>query len=134
MYTYKYIYIYIYIYACTTYSYTHTYIQVCCVAAVSTAHEDDTLEVYICPHTTVYVSSYFYTRVLILLYMCPRTSIRVSSYAYYYMCVRILLYICPHAGPRCDSSCQIAPALTARSHSRYSVYLLYWYKSTNTDT
>jgi len=45
MYIYICIYIIYYIYAYTMYSYTHTYIQVCCVAAVSTAHEDDTLEV-----------------------------------------------------------------------------------------
>jgi hypothetical protein len=51
-------------------------------------------------------ASYCYTCVLILLYMCPHTTICVSSY--YYMCpltcVRILLlcmssyyYMCPHA-------------------------------------
>ncbi len=37
-----------------------------------------------CPQPTIYVSSYYYTRVLILLYMCPHT-IYVSSY--YYICV-----------------------------------------------
>ena len=41
---------------------------------------------YVCPHTTIYMSSYYYMCVLILLY--------VSSC--YYMCVLILLYICPH--------------------------------------
>ena len=63
------------------YSYTHTYIQVCCVAAVSTAHEDDTLEV-ICPQTTIYVSTYYYTCVLILilLYMCPHSTLYMSSH------------------------------------------------------
>jgi hypothetical protein len=30
----------------------------------------------------------------ILLYMCPHTTMCVSSY--YYMCVLILLYVCPH--------------------------------------
>ncbi len=59
---------------------------------------------YMCPHTAIYVSSYYYicflipalslpqrrlwqVCVLILLYMCPQ---------YYYICVLILLYMCPH--------------------------------------
>jgi hypothetical protein len=64
------------------YSHTHTYIQVCCVAAVSTAHEDDTFEVHICPHTT-----YYYICVLILLYMCPHThtTLRVSAFYFIYV-------------------------------------------------
>ena len=41
---------------------------------------------YICPHTAIYVSSYGYKYVLILLYVSSR----------YYICVRILLYMCPH--------------------------------------
>ena len=44
--------------------------------------------------TTIYVSSYYYVRVLILVYMCPHTTICVSSY--YYICVLILLFVCPH--------------------------------------
>jgi hypothetical protein len=35
-----------------------------------------------CPHTAIYVSSYCYVCVLILLYMCPHTAIYVSSYCY----------------------------------------------------
>ncbi len=64
---------------------------------------------YMCPHTTIYVSSYYYASVLILLYMCPHTTmcphillypcphatIYVSSY--YFICVLMLLYMCPHA-------------------------------------
>jgi len=52
------------------------------------------------PHTTMYVSSYCYMCVRILLYlssdyyMCPHTPIYVSAYSY--MCVLILLYMCPH--------------------------------------
>jgi hypothetical protein len=49
---------------------------------------------YMCPHTPIYVSSYSYICVLILLYMCPHTAIYVSSYCY--ICVLILLYMCPH--------------------------------------
>jgi hypothetical protein len=61
---------------------------------------------YVCPRTTIYVSAYYYTCVVILLcvrillYLCPHTTIHVSSY--YYICVRILLhmclmlYMCPH--------------------------------------
>ena len=73
---------------------------------------------YICPHTGIYASSYYfglhatasllyvssssslacmlqrhcYISVLILVYIRPRTTICVSSY--YYMCVLILLYVC----------------------------------------
>ena len=66
-----------------------------------------------CPRTTIYVSSYCYIGVLILIYMCPFTTIYVSSY--YYMCphtimyvssyycksVLILLYMCPRATIMC---------------------------------
>jgi serine/threonine protein kinase len=58
-----------------------------------------------CPHTTIYVSSYYcmcphtIVCVLILLYMCPHTIVYVSSY--YYICVLtdvwsvgILIYEC----------------------------------------
>jgi hypothetical protein len=71
-------------------------------------------ELYMCPHTTkcvlilLYVSSYYYICVLILLHMCPHRlqgqrvrELYVSSY--YYMCphttticVLILLHMCPH--------------------------------------
>jgi hypothetical protein len=51
----------------------------------------------LCPHTTIYVSSYYY--------MCPHTTIYVSSY--YYVCVLILLCMCECAGAA-------APAVPAR--------------------
>jgi hypothetical protein len=56
--------------------------------------------------TTIYVASYYYICVLILLCMCPHTTIYVSSYyymcphtttyvsSYYNICVLILLYMC----------------------------------------
>ncbi len=40
--------------------------------------------------------AYYYICVLILPYMCPHTTVYVSSY--YYICVLILLYMCPHTG------------------------------------
>jgi hypothetical protein len=58
--------------------------------------------------TTIYVSSYCYICVLILLYMSRHTTIYVSSYCYMcrhtaicvssycYICVLMLLYMCPH--------------------------------------
>ena len=48
-----------------------------------------------CPHATIYVSSYYYicVLILILLYICPHTATYVPSY--YYICVLILLYMCP---------------------------------------
>ena len=57
---------------------------------------------YICPHTTICVSScvliymcpHSTSCVLILLYMCPHTTIYVSSC--YDMCPAVSSYICPH--------------------------------------
>ena len=46
--------------------------------------------IYMCPHTAIYVSSYAYICVLILLYMCPLAS------SYCYICVLILVHMCPH--------------------------------------
>ena len=46
---------------------------------------------YMCPHSTVYVSSYCYICVLILLYMCPHTSMYVCPRTT--ICVLLLLYI-----------------------------------------
>jgi hypothetical protein len=64
-----------------------------------------------CPRTTTYVSSYYYTRVLILLYKCPHTTTHVSSYyymsSYHYTYVRILLsvlillYMCVYLAGGC---------------------------------
>jgi len=47
---------------------------------------------YMCPHTAMYVSSYYYICVLIVLYIYRHTAIYVSSYNC--ICVLILLYIC----------------------------------------
>jgi L-asparagine transporter-like permease len=51
--------------------------------------------------STIYVSSYYCMCILILclcvlvlLYMCPHTTVYVSSY--FCICVLILLYLCPH--------------------------------------
>jgi hypothetical protein len=86
------------------------------------------VQVYMCPHTTIYVSSYYYifwmpwARLLcrykcvrMLLYICPHTTVYVSSYYHIfwmslarllcrYKCVRILLYIYRvHASVRVSS-------------------------------
>jgi hypothetical protein len=58
----------------------------CCLQSCSSYYY------YMCPHTTMYVSSYHYICVRIPLYMCPHTTIYVSSY--HYICVRIPLYTC----------------------------------------
>ena len=49
---------------------------------------------YMRPHTTIFVHSYYYMCVLILLYTRPHTTICVSSDNY--ICGRILLYLCTH--------------------------------------
>ena len=51
---------------------------------------------YMCPHSTVYVSSYCYICVLILLYMCPHTSI--------YGCPHTTIYVCPHTVYMCPQT------------------------------
>ncbi len=72
-----------------THTHTRTYCVCVCVCACVCACADIALRAYqcshICPHTTLYVSSYYYISVLILLYICPHTTIHV--------CVLILLYI-----------------------------------------
>ncbi len=67
----------------------------------------------------MYVSSYCYVCVLILLY--------VSSYCY--VCVLILLYagITPHLSANCN---ELIIKIGGEPRLRYSLYLLYRYKST----
>ena len=58
--------------------------------------------------TSIYVSAYYYIRVLILLYMRPHATIYVSSY--YYVCVLILLYMCPQVMELYKIVLSLAPA------------------------
>jgi hypothetical protein len=56
------------------------------------------LTTVVCPHATIYASSYYCMCVLILLYMFLHTTVYVSSYfcyvsSYYCICVLILLYV-----------------------------------------
>jgi len=97
------------------------------VGGVSATHRClKSAEVYMCPHTPVYVSSYFYICVLILL--C------VSSY--YYTCVLILLYVCPHTTLYVSAYYYIGGCLQHMLISRVPTYiciliLLYLYLHTN---
>jgi hypothetical protein len=59
---------------------------------------------YMCPHTLLCVSSYYYYICVLILYICSHTgdasspdhsATNVSSY--YYICV-LILYVCPHTG------------------------------------
>ena len=45
-----------------------------------------------CPHTTVYVSSYYNMCVLMLLYVCPRTTVRRQVGLFAHVCSRMLTY------------------------------------------
>jgi hypothetical protein len=60
-------------------------------------------------HAVIYVSSYFYICVRILLDMCPHTvryfCMYVSSYCS--ICFLILLYMCPHTALYVSSYCSI---------------------------
>jgi hypothetical protein len=85
-----------------------------------------------CPHTTIYVSLYYFSRVcwlilldaalwflhtgsqiavddsipaIVALYMRPHTVIYVTSYCN--TCVLILLYMCPHTATHVSSYCYI---------------------------
>ncbi len=65
---------------------------------------------FVCPHTTIYVSSsyyvssYYYICVLILLYTCPHIIYMCPQATVY---VLILLYMCPHArdAAMCPHAC-----------------------------
>ncbi len=97
----------------------------------------------VCPH--MYVSSYYYICVLILLYMCPHTAdvcwrlltyegvsgalqvcphttIYVSSYCY--ICVLILLCMCPHTADVCWCMLTYADVCVAGVSSYYYVCVL----------
>ena len=45
---------------------------------------------YMCPHPAIYLSSYCYISVLIPLYMCPHTAMAMHVSSYCYVCVLIL--------------------------------------------
>ena len=86
--------------------------------AVSVGARTVVCRIYVCPHITIYVSSYYLLHIYITIcvcdapnvsvsslsvgartvvcriYVCPHTTICVSSN--YYICVLILLYMCPH--------------------------------------
>ena len=66
-----------------------------------TAHNSRREQGDVCPHTTIYVSSYCAICVLIMLYMCPRTSICVLIMIMLYICVLIMLYMCPPYATLC---------------------------------
>ena len=55
------------------------------------SQSDELVLLYMCPHTAMYVSSYDFLCVLILV-MCPHTTIQMSSQSD----ELVLLYICPH--------------------------------------
>ncbi len=57
--------------------------------------------------TILYLSSYSYIFILILLNVCPHTAMYVSSYCF--MCVIMLICMCPHAAICVSSSCYMCP-------------------------
>jgi hypothetical protein len=90
------------------------------------------------PRTAIYLSSYCYISVLILLYICPHTTIYLFSYYYYCTSVRIpppaltplpqvliLLYICPHT----TSYCYISVLVLLCICSHAAIYLSAYYYS-----
>jgi hypothetical protein len=77
----------------------------------------------VCPHTAIYVSSYYYmcphTAYLAsaYYYMCPHTAICVSSY--YYICVLILLYVSSYYYYTCPHTAECATYSSPYSSMRY---------------
>jgi hypothetical protein len=80
---------------------------------------------YMCPHTTICVSSYCYMCVLILLYVCPHTAVCVSSYC----CVCVLLLLCmrPHTGIYVSSYCYMSIILKLLCMCPPAIYLSTYY-------
>jgi hypothetical protein len=73
--------------------------------------------VYVCLHTTMYVSSYYGICVLILLYMCPQTAIYAgdagnAAYSCCYICALILRCMCPHTTVYVSSYYYMCPHTT----------------------
>jgi hypothetical protein len=62
------------------------------LGAAGSAYSVGQVLLYMCPHTTIYVSSYYYICVLILRYMCAE----MEQPLMHQQCVLILLYMCPH--------------------------------------
>jgi hypothetical protein len=101
------------------YSYIHSFMNQICIQRG--AHGRRTL--WLRNHTTaaLYVSSYCYICVPILLYMCPHTAIYVSWYCYIRVLILVypgavdenaaiiaeLLYTCPHTAIYVSSYCYI---------------------------
>jgi hypothetical protein len=106
-----------------------------------------------CPHTPTYVSSYvrphcsicFLTNILILAHMCPHTCghHRRAVGACGYWGPSQYLYFCtskaskaprPHSAPAPDGLSALAYFGEQVQREGGVLYLLYWYKSTNTDS
>jgi hypothetical protein len=120
------------------------------------------ISLYMCPHTTIYLSSYYYISVLILLYMtakspstkhafqvkvlcmymCAHTAIYLSSYyniswwpsaiylpSYCYISVLILLYICPHTAIYLSSYCYMSSPRQGTLSSQGTIYKLIYVSS-----
>ena len=89
---------------------------------------------YICVLIQPYMFPYTTICVLIVLYMCPHTTIHVSSNchmyvsSYNYVCVLILLYMRLLTVPGTFIN------QFAMDEFLYAIYLLYQYKSKNSDT
>jgi hypothetical protein len=68
------------------------------------------IPLYMCSHTSIYVFSYYYMCVLILLHVCPQVAQRTSSERKRKKdkktkrIANLLLYVCPHTTSICVSS------------------------------
>jgi len=78
----------------------HIYISLRAVSRWQRVGGSALILLYMCPHTTVHVSSYYYICVLILQNECPHTATHWSPLAYYTICALIMLkcvHILQHA-------------------------------------
>ena len=90
---------------------------------------------YSCIHIFIYSYKYIYIyiHVYICVYICMYVCIYVCMHVCMYVCMCIYIYnVCIGCARRSLRTGRSCSGMKRRS-SRYAIYLLYWYKSTNTD-
>jgi hypothetical protein len=110
----------IYMYTCMhvcmwvcAHTHTHTHTNVCILYMCPDSNVYMSLGYCMCPHTTLYLSSYDNIFVRLLLYVCPHTTLYLPAYSS--ACVLALLYVsaycstlCPHNAPYASTYCNRA--------------------------
>jgi hypothetical protein len=77
---------------------------------------------YVCPHTTIYLSSYDYMCVRIPLHMCPYTAMYIYSSA---ICVRIPLYVSSYCHIKMLLAAEDSATCVSAYHYIFVLILIY---------